>query len=44
MHTANNFANTFAKPFVHTIVKKQAWPNDLLGYFFGGKYYEKSCT
>ena len=24
MHTANNFANTFAKPFVHTIVKKQA--------------------
>ena len=36
MHTANNFANTFAKPFVHTIVKKQAWPNDLLGYFLEG--------
>lgn len=24
MHTTNNFANTFAKSFVHTIVKKQA--------------------
>lgn len=36
MCTANDSATTFAKPFVHTIVKKQAWPNDLLGYFLEG--------
>ena len=36
MCTANDSATTFAKPFVHTIGKKQAWPNDLLGYFLEG--------